>query len=314
MLIKKILLLVTFIACTCCHSLFAQSLYSKAYGDSKNPPLIFIHGGPRGNSTLFEGTTAKRLADMGFFVIVYDRRGEGRSADPAARVNFEEAFNDLNQLIAQYGLKKVNLIGHSFGGIVSTLFTNRYPEKVERLILTGALFAQQESYNYILQNGEKKAIAQKDTAAISKIHYIKTLDKRGAEYRQLTYGIGSRFGYFKMPEPTEESIRVNKEYETSEFSKSDIRNDQAPALFYKNESLVNIDTKPILKGLSDKGVKLFAIYGADDGIFSPKQLLDLEKITGKDKFHIIRNCSHYPFADQQGEFLKTMKNIMDRRA
>lgn len=313
MLIKKIFITLTLVLCTCVNALFAQNLYSKAYGDRKNPPLIYIHGGPRGNSTLFEGTTAQRLADRGFFVIAYDRRGEGRSADASAKLNFDEAFDDLNQLIRQYGLKKVNLIGHSFGGIVSTLFTNQYPEKVERLILVGALFAQQESYNYILRTGAQKAIAQNDTASIRKISYINSLDKRGAEYRQLTYQIAAQLGYFKMPKPTEESIRVNKEYELGEFSKSNIRNDQAPPLFYKNESRVNIDTRAILKGLSKKGVKLFAVYGEDDGVFSPKQVSDLRKIIGKHKFYTIANCSHYPFVDQQTEFLKRIENIMRRK-
>lgn len=310
MLKKRIFITFTLVLYTCFHSLFAQSLYAKAYGDRKKPPLIFIHGGPRGNATLFEGTTAQRLADMGFFVIVYDRRGEGRSADTSASLTFHEAFDDLNQLIGQYGLKKVNLIGHSFGGIVSTLFTEQYPEKVERLILVDALFAQQESYDHILGTGAKKAIAQNDTASIRKINYINSLDKSGAEYRQLTYEIGSHFGYFKMPRPTEESTRVNKEYENGEFSKSNIRNDQAPVLFYKNESRVNIDTRPILKRLSKEGVKLFAIYGEDDAIFSHKQVLDLQKIVGKNKFYAIQNCSHYPFVDQQHEFLKLMQNIM----
>ncbi|KEQ31252.1 alpha/beta hydrolase [Pedobacter antarcticus 4BY] len=309
----KISVLVTLIVYTCFQSLFAQNLYSKAYGDRKNPPMIYIHGGPRGNSTLFEGTTAQKLADLGFYVIVYDRRGEGRSKDSSANLTFDEASHDLNNLIKQYGLKKVSLIGHSFGGIVSTLFTNQNPEKVDRLILVGALFAQQESYDYILRTGAQTATAQNDTASIRKINYINTLDKRGAEYRQLTYEIASRFGYFKMPKPTEESKNVNKEYDTGDFYKSNIRNNQAPVLFYKNESHVNIDTKPILKSLSTKGVKLFAIYGANDGIFSSKQISDLEKITGKKKLYIIENCSHYPFVDQQSQFLKIMRSIMEEK-
>lgn len=62
-----------------CLQVSAQQLYSKAYGDPKNPAIIYLHGGPRGNATLFEGTTANALAERGFYVIVYDRRGEGRS-------------------------------------------------------------------------------------------------------------------------------------------------------------------------------------------------------------------------------------------
>ena len=69
-----------------------QNLYIKTYGNEKDKPIIFIHGGPSGNATLFEGTTAQNLADQGFYVIAYDRRGEGRSIDPKATFTYEEAF------------------------------------------------------------------------------------------------------------------------------------------------------------------------------------------------------------------------------
>lgn len=59
-------------------SAYSQQLYIKTFGDPHHPAIVFIHGGPRGNSVLFEGTTAQKLADKGFYVIVYDRRGEGR--------------------------------------------------------------------------------------------------------------------------------------------------------------------------------------------------------------------------------------------
>lgn len=289
----------------------AQQIYSKAYGQKENPAIIYVHGGPRGNSTLFEGTTATALAKKGYYVIAYDRRGEGRSADPNAKLTFEEAALDLNVLIKQYGLKKVSILGHSFGGIVSTLFTNDYPEKVERLILVGALFSQQESYDHILNTSLKFAEQKKDTAILHKISTIKSLDKKSEQYRKQTYEIASHYGFFKMPRPTEASKRVNEQYENS-FAKSNIRNDKAPTLFYENESRVNIDTKSILKNLLNKKVKLSAIYGLQDGVFSGKQLSDLKKITGASNFYTIDNCSHYPFVDQQEKFVNSVVDIMNK--
>ncbi|MBC8988230.1 alpha/beta hydrolase [Pedobacter sp. N36a] len=292
-------------------SSIAQQIYSKAYGQKGNPALIYVHGGPRGNSTLFEGTTAAALAKKGYYVIVYDRRGEGRSADPGAKMTFEEAAIDLNGLLQQYGLTKVNILGHSFGGLVSTLFANTYPEKVERLILVGALFSQQESYDHILNTSLKLAVQKKDTAMLKKISNIKSFDKKSEQYRKQTYEVASYHGFFKMPRPTEASKRVNEQYENS-FSKSNIRNDKAPTLFYENESRVNIDTKSILKNLSHKKIKLSAIYGLQDGVFSSKQLSDLKKITGASTFYGIENCSHYPFVDQQEKFVNSVIDIMNK--
>jgi proline iminopeptidase len=67
-------------------SAHGQTIYSKAFGNKNNKPIIFIHGGPSGNAVQFEATTAPKLAERGFYVIVYDRRGEGRSADENAKI------------------------------------------------------------------------------------------------------------------------------------------------------------------------------------------------------------------------------------
>lgn len=281
-------------------------IYSKAYGNTKNPAIIFIHGGPRGNSTLFEGTTAQKLADKGFYVIVYDRRGEGRSIDSTATFTYHEANNDLNELYKTYNINKANIIAHSFGGLVGTLFTEQNPEKVESLILVGALFSQQETYDHILNSTRKNYLKTKDSLILSKISKIEKLPKNSAEYRKQVYEVASQNNYFKMPFPTAEANQLRKEYEASEFGKNIIRNDNAPILFYQNESRNNIDTKPILKKLK-KNIKLFAIYGQQDHIFSAKQLDDMKKIVTKNNFKIIDNCSHYLFVDQQQIFLESIE-------
>lgn len=89
---KKILLLFGIVISFAVNAQKNNTIYSKAYGQSKNSAIIFIHGGPRGNSTLFEGTTAKKLAEKRFYVIVYDRRGEGRSIDTTATFTYQEAL------------------------------------------------------------------------------------------------------------------------------------------------------------------------------------------------------------------------------
>ena len=106
-----------------------QELYVKTFGSNKDKPVLFLHGGPGFNCVTFEATTAQKLADNGFYVIVYDRRGEGRSADTSAKFTFRQTFDDMNNILAKYKIEKVNLIGHSFGGIVATLYAEKYPEK-----------------------------------------------------------------------------------------------------------------------------------------------------------------------------------------
>lgn len=306
-MMKKIYFIFIFLLLTITSKAQKNTVYSKAYGDKSNPSLIFIHGGPRGNSTLFEGTSAKKISQRGFYVIVYDRRGEGRSIDSTATFTFQEAIDDLNEIYKTYNLKKANIIAHSFGGLIGTLYSEQHPEKVNSLILTDALFSQQDTYNHILKS--TKLIYQKknDTLMLSKIKQVEQLDKNSAEYRKQCYEIASQNNYFKMPFPTKDSEILREKYELSEFGRNNIRNDMAPIQFYKNETRNNIDTKAVLKNLKEKKqVKLFALYGKQDYIFSEKQLSDLRKIVNAQNFKMIDNCSHYPFVDQQEEFINIL--------
>ncbi|MBS7256480.1 alpha/beta fold hydrolase [Flavobacterium branchiicola] len=282
-----------------------QNLYIKTYGNEKNKALIFIHGGPSGNATLFEGTTAQKLADLGFYVIAYDRRGEGRSTDPNAKFTYEEAFQDLNSIYKKYHLKKAILLSHSFGGLVATLYTNKYPKNVSALVLAGALFSQQETYDHILNTLKKKY--NNNPEQLQRINVVENLNKNSAEYRKGCFELAGENSFFKMPNPTEDSKKLYSNYEAGEFYKTNIRNKNAPLLFYQNEKQNNIDSRPLLKKIKAAGIPIFGIYGKEDGVFSSAQIASIEAITGKNHFAYIDNCSHYLFVDQQNEFFENMQ-------
>jgi proline iminopeptidase len=96
---KPIILTILFLAKIVANG---QIIYTKTFGSSKDKPIIFLHGGPGYNCVNFEATTVQQLAGKGFFVIVYDRLGEGRSKDGNAKFTFKEIFDDLNIIYQKY--------------------------------------------------------------------------------------------------------------------------------------------------------------------------------------------------------------------
>lgn len=287
-----------------------QNIYSKTFGNNKDKVIIFIHGGPSGNSTLFEYTTAEKLAKKGFYVIIYDRRGEGRSTDSLATFTYQEYFKDLNNIYKKYNIEKANIIGHSFGGLVATLFSEKYPQKVESLILAGALFSQQETYNNILKSVNEISISNNDTLKLNQINEVKKIDKNSAKYREKCFELASENNFFKMPKPTKISEKLREEYKNNVFE-NNIRNKNAPIIFYKNESLKNIDTKSNLRKIK-KQIKIYAIYGKQDRIFGKSQMNQIKEIVGKANFTLIDNCSHYLFVDQQDIFINNLANWLKK--
>ncbi len=104
--------------------------------DVKKPVMVFLHGW--GGSSRYWRSTAEALSGQ-FDCLLYDLRGFGRSKltkSSDLSYELEEYAEDLAVFLEQLGLKTVYLNAHSMGASVATLFLNRYPEKVNKAILT----------------------------------------------------------------------------------------------------------------------------------------------------------------------------------
>lgn len=296
------------ILCFISFSVHSQTLHSKAFGNAKNKPVIFIHGGPGSNSATFEATTAQKLADKGFYVIFYDRRGEGRSADPSAKFTFDQTFEDLNSIYKKYHLKKANIIGFSFGGIVTTLYATRYPEKVNSITLVSSLLSLQETYRTILDSSKKISVAKKDNDQIKLIAQIEQMDRESYEFRYNCFKLASRNGFFNTPNPNQKAKELYASLKTDTLITKlpvDTAN-KASIGFWKNERYSSLSILPYLKKLKAKNIKIFALYGKDDGMYSNEQIETIKKLTGANHFGYLADCAHYLYVDQQAEFLDAM--------
>ncbi len=78
------------------------------------PPVVLIHGWPL-SSAMWE-YQAVSLVQRGFRVISYDRRGFGRSDQPAGGYDYDTFADDLAAVIAATGARGVSLVGFSMGG------------------------------------------------------------------------------------------------------------------------------------------------------------------------------------------------------
>ena len=82
------------------------------------------------------------LARRGFDVYAIDQRGYGESTRVnGLTVRAEQSVDDLKSVVdfikRRTKAKKINIAGHSWGGVVATVFAGRYQDDVERLILIG---------------------------------------------------------------------------------------------------------------------------------------------------------------------------------
>jgi len=68
-------------------------------------------------------------------IIAMDLRGRGLSDKPPTGYSIEHHCKDVLSLIDDLGLKRPVLMGHSLGAFISLVFSAKYPQRVDRLIL-----------------------------------------------------------------------------------------------------------------------------------------------------------------------------------
>lgn len=287
----------------------SQNIYTKTFGKSKDKAIIFLHGGPGYNCVNFEATTAQQLADHGFFVIVYDRRGEGRSKDPNSKFTFKETFDDLNNIYLKYSLTKATLIGHSFGGIVATLFAETNPKKVQSIILVSAPVSLQSTFKNILSKSKSIYQTKKDSVNLNYISMLEHMDTASIEYSSYCFVHAMQNGFYTPKNSSVEAKNIYSKFRTdtllSKYASQ--MSYEAPQGFWKNENYTTIDLTKNLQALHKKKIRLFGLYGKDDGLYSTQQVADLQTLIGSNNLKYYDNCSHNVFIDQQILFIEQIK-------
>lgn len=100
----------------------------------EGPPLVCLPGGP--------GRATDYLGDLGGLartrqLIQVDPRGVGLSADPADPASFrvDRLVNDVEALRVHLGLDQMDLLAHSAGSVLATLYAAAHPDRLSALIL-----------------------------------------------------------------------------------------------------------------------------------------------------------------------------------
>lgn len=100
-------------------------LYVKDWGNGR--PVVLLHGWPLSADSWDDQAVA--IAEAGFRVISYDRRGFGRSSQPWSGFDYDTLADDLAAVLEQTGAKDATLVGFSMGGGEVARYMSRHGGK-----------------------------------------------------------------------------------------------------------------------------------------------------------------------------------------
>jgi non-heme chloroperoxidase len=111
-------------------------LYYEDHGSGQ--PVVLIHGYPLNSASWEKQLPA--LLKAGYRVIAYDRRGFGKSSQPATGYNYDTFAEDLHKLVQHLKLRDFVLVGFSMGGGEVARYLGKYGSKgVSKAVIIGGV-------------------------------------------------------------------------------------------------------------------------------------------------------------------------------
>lgn len=242
-------------------------------------PILFIHGWS------FEGSIwSKQIEDLfsNYSVITLDLPGHGRS-DYKKEVDIIE---DISFIVNELRLGKINLIGHSLGGLIALKLSLKYPELIRKLILIGApaKFVKSEKHGFGLEEKDINKLrgfisSDYPNILLVFIRWLFTKQERGqGDFRQAWDLVAKRESW-----PKKEAM--------SDF-------------------LHFIVTEDVSEDLSNVNISTLIISGTNDPICPVESIDYLGSQLKSSKVELFRDCGHLPFLTQSQRFNRLTKEFL----
>lgn len=123
----------------------------------KGDPLVVVHGGPGASHDYFLPHLLPLMRHNR--VIFIDERGSGKSQlleDPTG-YTVENMVEDIEAVRKALGLGKINLLGHSYGGVLAEAYALKYQQNLSHLILASTFTSTSAMNQVFVRMKEKMA-------------------------------------------------------------------------------------------------------------------------------------------------------------
>ncbi len=117
----------------------SKELYVEYWAPKNQMPTVVLLNGLTYSTKQWHQMVLE-FSKWGFGILTYDMNGMGNTLlKYGIRLQpypYLDQVHDLNQLLMQLGLpSKINIVGLSYGGGIASAFANRFPNKINKLIL-----------------------------------------------------------------------------------------------------------------------------------------------------------------------------------
>jgi len=270
--------------------------------EGEGEPLLIIPGGPGNSHTYFHPWFSELVKN--YKLIYLDAFGRGKSdrAEDPAEYTFERDVEDIELLRQTLKYKKWNVFGHSYGGMVAQAYALKYPESVNKVILSNSFYsgemwqANNNSCNYELKNQLPevwdKVMKLRDEGFVS-----------SSPEHQEAYALPSSLLYYydgtNASKVSRDSLIMNTEvYYTLVGFDGD---------FIIGGDVSKLDFRQDLKNLN---MPVLIIEGRYDRVAIPKWSVKFKEYVPQAEFVMFEKSGHAPYIEETDKFFNLLNEFL----
>ena len=239
------------------------------------PSLYVLHGGPMNDHRTF-GDYLNPIANYRTLHLL-DQRGCGDSGDaPPAGYTLERLAEDIEDTRAGLNHEKIDLLGHSYGGLIALRYALRWPEHVQTLIIVGS------------PSRGWKGVVSSPSAWPIWIKQITAGFRKNTNWTEfaLKHDVGNR----ARSDEVRAILSITKRFDPARSS---------PLM---SEAMRSIDVTSLVRRM-----RTVSILGKQDRRF----VWDAPHLRAKGfRVHLIDNCGHFPYIEQPERFHSIIKESL----
>jgi non-heme chloroperoxidase len=112
-------------------------------GEPTGEPIILLHG--YSDSWYSFSRLLPLLMPGGYHIFAIDQRGHGCSERPFDGYTMDDFAADVDAFMEVVGVRRATVVGHSMGSLVARRVAERFPHRVSRLVMIGAVLGPNEA-------------------------------------------------------------------------------------------------------------------------------------------------------------------------
>lgn len=271
----------------------SQPLYWREDGPESGKPLLLLHGGPGAHHDYLY-PQCLQLAGT-HRVVTYDQRGGGQSkTDDRSPITWRTQIEDLAQLVTEFGVAPLTLIGYSWGGLLSMLYAieaagNPSLPAIEKLVLISPApitRAWRNDFERNLAERQKSPLIESMRAELNGSG-LRESDYDAFKQRSFELSVA---GYFADPRRASSltPFRVTGRVQQSIW-----------------ESLGDFDLREALRGVQ---TSVLVVHGRQDPIPLESAEAAAEALGGE--IVVLDDCGHVPYVEKPRALFSSIESFL----